>query len=99
MIVNVVKAGLYSTLQDSGRVGYAHEGIPQGGAMDLENYELCNGILGNDTSEPVIECTMMGPIISFDSPAVIAMNCISGIPTTIRIAVCIVQLLKKISGC
>ena len=58
MIVNVVKAGLYSTLQDGGRVGYAYEGIPQGGAMDLENYELCNSILGNDTSEPVIECTM-----------------------------------------
>lgn len=74
MIVNVVKAGLYSTLQDGGRVGYAHEGIPQGGAMDLENYELCNSILGNDTSEPVIECTMMGPTISFDSPAVIAIT-------------------------
>lgn len=74
MIIDVIKAGLYSTLQDGGRVGYAHEGIPQGGAMDLESYELCNAILRNDAAEAVIECTMMGPTISFDNPAIIAIT-------------------------
>ena len=66
MIVRVDKAGLYTTIQDAGRSGYAHLGIPQGGAMDQESYELCNMILGNDPNQPIIECTMMGPALSFD---------------------------------
>lgn len=74
MMIKVLKAGLYTTLQDGGRAGYAHEGIPTGGAMDLESYELCNTILGNDATEPVIECTLMGPTILFDSSVMIAIT-------------------------
>jgi len=74
MIVDIIKSGLYTTLQDVGRIGCAHEGIPQGGAMDLESYELCNTIVGNSASEPVIECTMMGPTILFHSTAVMVVT-------------------------
>ena len=65
MIVEVVKSGLYTTLQDRGRARYAHKGIPRGGAMDIESYDLCNLLLNNDPDEPVIECTMLGPSLLF----------------------------------
>ena len=74
MIVQVIKVGLYTSLQDVGRSGYAHQGIPQGGAMDLESFELCNMILGNDSSQPVMECTLLGPTLSFDNAAQIAIT-------------------------
>ena len=74
MIVEVIKAGLYTTLQDGGRISCAHLGIPSGGAMDMDSYELCNMILGNDSNEPAIECTMLGPVLSFDRPTTIAIT-------------------------
>ena len=65
MAFEIIKPGLYSTLQDQGRHGHAHQGVPRGGVMDRNSYDLLNIVLGNDESEPVIEATIMGPTIKF----------------------------------
>jgi len=45
--LEVVKAGILTTIQDSGRSGYMDYGITQSGAMDLYAYKWLNKLLGN----------------------------------------------------
>ncbi|UXP32231.1 biotin-dependent carboxyltransferase family protein [Reichenbachiella agarivorans] len=68
------KPGLYTTIQDRGRVGQQHRGIPVGGAMDLESYEMANRLVNNDLNTPVLEITLMGPVILFEGIGQIAMT-------------------------
>ena len=42
MIVEVLKSGMFTTIQDHGRVGYAHLGVAVGGAIDIGSMELAN---------------------------------------------------------
>ena len=74
MSLEVVKPGLYSTIQDHGREGNAQHGIPKGGVMDVDSYELVNTLLRNDHNEPVIEATLLGPTIRFLKPSSIAIT-------------------------
>ena len=48
MAVNVVNPGLSTTVQDLGRPGYFHLGIPIGGAMDRLALRSANLLVGND---------------------------------------------------
>jgi allophanate hydrolase subunit 2 len=45
--VEVVKPGLATSVQDGGRSGYYHLGIPPSGAMDQMSYRAGNLLLGN----------------------------------------------------
>ena len=75
MSMQIILAGPLSTIQDSGRTGYLKSGIGTSGVMDRESYETANRLLGNSRNEAVIEATLMGPVISFDSDCVC---CITG---------------------
>lgn len=46
-MLNVLRAGLETTVQDLGRSGWARFGIPRGGAMDPEALALANRLVGN----------------------------------------------------
>ena len=48
MAVKVLNPGLSTTVQDLGRPGYFHLGIPMGGAMDRLALRAANLIVGND---------------------------------------------------
>lgn len=74
-MVKVLKAGFFSTIQDLGRMGYQHYGVPYSGAMDAYSAALANHILGNDTHAAVIEMTMTGATLKFNCEAYI---CITG---------------------
>lgn len=61
----VIKAGMLTTVQDLGRPGRQHQGIPVGGPMDRTAARVANMLLGNDENEPLLELTVNGPELLF----------------------------------
>ena len=60
---DVREGGLYTTVQDLGRVGYRSLGVPLSGAMDPAALQLANVAVGNAPGTPAIECTAPGPVL------------------------------------
>lgn len=56
-MIKVLHPGVYTTVQDQGRIGMAKKGIPQAGVMDAFSAELGNILLKNRKSEAVLEIT------------------------------------------
>jgi antagonist of KipI len=71
--IRIIKGGLLSTVQDTGRYGFQRYGMPAGGAMDVFSLLLANRILGNQQNAPCIETTMDGPMILFKAEAYITI--------------------------
>ena len=61
--------GLLTTVQDSGRYGYQHLGVPVAGPMDAVSYRVANAAVGNPSSSAALEVTLVGPEIEFRQPA------------------------------
>ena len=61
----VIRPGINTTFQDSGRKNLYHIGIPFSGAMDNRNFILANTIAGNPENTPVIEFAYQGPLLKF----------------------------------
>jgi antagonist of KipI len=64
---------LLTTIQDSGRWGYQHLGVPVSGPMDPLAYRLANALLGNTPDAAVLETTILGPELRFEHRARIAI--------------------------
>ncbi|MBW0106319.1 biotin-dependent carboxyltransferase family protein [Pseudonocardia sp. KRD291] len=71
--IEVRKPGLSTTIQDGGRSGYYHLGIPPSGALDQYSLAAANGLVGNDTDAAALEIVYMGPELAFTGPAVVAV--------------------------
>lgn len=67
-MIKILKSGLHTSLQDAGRFGYRHLGVPVSGFMDAFSAQLANSILANDINEAVLEMTMIGAEIQFLEP-------------------------------
>jgi biotin-dependent carboxylase-like uncharacterized protein len=65
MSIEVITPGLQTTIQDEGRSGWRHMGVPQSGAADLFSCKAANYLLGKACDSAVIECTLTGPRLSF----------------------------------
>ena len=74
-MIKVLKAGLFSTIQDLGRFSAIDYGVPVSGTMDQQASTLANLILGNHENSAVLEITISGPTLKFLTSSVI---CISG---------------------
>lgn len=74
-MVEVLKSGLYDTIQDLGRLGFQEFGVPMSGVMDRYSATLANSILGNSRDAAVLETVVMGPHLKFGSETLI---CVSG---------------------
>ena len=74
MICHVLHPGQWATVQDAGRVGHQREGIPVAGPMDELALRLANLLVGNDERAAALECTLVGPTLRFDEPALIALG-------------------------
>lgn len=92
-MVEVLKQGLHSTIQDSGRLGCGHLGVPESGAMDAASALMANTILGNNPNAAVIEMTLIGMHLKFLAETVI---CISGAEMSATLNGKAIQLNKKI---
>lgn len=73
MSLEVVRPGLLTTLQDLGRPGRQHLGVPVNGAMDEISHRLANLLVGNEETEATLELTLNGPTLKFQEDAVIAL--------------------------
>lgn len=58
--ITITDAGALTTVQDRGRVGCAHLGVPRGGVLDAPAAALGNRLVGNDPDAAVLETTMTG---------------------------------------
>ncbi len=60
-IIEILRPGIATSFQDKGREHVQYLGVVEGGAADLDNYNLCNSILQNKNSETTIEFAYQGP--------------------------------------
>jgi biotin-dependent carboxylase-like uncharacterized protein len=58
--LSVVRAGALTTVQDRGRPGHAHLGVPRSGALDGPAAALANRLVGNLPEAAVLETTLDG---------------------------------------
>ena len=65
MPIEVVKPGLASSVQDRGREGYYHVGVPPSGALDQFSLLAANLLVGNDPGAAGLECAYQGPELAF----------------------------------
>ncbi len=72
MPIEVSKPGLSTTIQDRGREGYYHVGVPPSGALDQFSLEAANRLVGNDPGAAGLECAYMGPELRFGEETVVA---------------------------
>ncbi len=73
-MIKVINPGLATSVQDMGRSGYYHLGIPQSGGMDQLALQAANLLVGNAADAAVLEATFMGPELEFTADAVVAVT-------------------------
>ncbi len=74
MTLKIINPGLATSIQDLGRPGYFHLGIPMGGAMDRYALRAANMLVGNDEGAACLEAVFMGPTIEFTRDMTIAVS-------------------------
>lgn len=74
MALEVITPGLSTTVQDLGRPGYYHIGIPLSGGMDRFALRCANMLVGNPEGAAVLEAVFMGPELRFTHDAVLAVT-------------------------
>ncbi len=74
MAIEVMKPGLSTTVQDLGRPGYYHLGIPLSGAMDRAALRAANLLVGNDEGAAGLEVVFLGPELRFTADALVAVT-------------------------
>lgn len=72
MSAEVIKPGLQSSLQDSGRRARAL-GLPGCGAADQTAYRLANALVGNPAGAAALEITLAGPTLHFETDALVSL--------------------------
>ncbi|MCY0958984.1 biotin-dependent carboxyltransferase family protein [Streptomyces sp. H27-H5] len=79
----VVRAGALTTVQDLGRPGYAHLGVPRSGALDVGAHALANRLLGNAPDAATLETTLDGVALRASDPVTVA---VTGAPCAVRVS-------------
>ncbi|MCG9719887.1 biotin-dependent carboxyltransferase family protein [Shewanella sp. Isolate7] len=62
-----------ASIQDLGRQGQGHLGVPSGGAMDRYSLILANRLLGNEDNTPAIELASGSYELTFEAPSWVAL--------------------------
>ncbi|MGI5141485.1 MULTISPECIES: biotin-dependent carboxyltransferase family protein [unclassified Streptomyces] len=78
----VVRAGALTTVQDRGRPGHAHLGVPRSGALDAPAAALVNRLVGNPPEAAVLETTVDGCAVRPRSAVTVA---VAGAPCTVTV--------------
>jgi biotin-dependent carboxylase-like uncharacterized protein len=72
-MISVIDGGISTTVQDLGRFGQYHIGMPPSGAMDLFSHRVANLLVGNDPEAATLEMTYSGADLEFGADAVVAL--------------------------
>lgn len=73
-VFRVLTPGGCTTIQDLGRPGQAHLGVPVSGAMDDYSHRIANWLCGNTASCATLEMTMAGAHLEALAPCTIALT-------------------------
>jgi biotin-dependent carboxylase-like uncharacterized protein len=73
-MLRVHQPGLMTTVQDSGRIGGYHLGMPPSGAMDRFSFSVANLLVGNTDQHAVLECTYLGPQVECTEAGFVAVT-------------------------
>ena len=65
--LHVVAPGLLTTVQDRGRVGYQHLGVPVSGALDPVSLQAANLLVGNAPGAGALEVACLGPTLAVEA--------------------------------
>jgi biotin-dependent carboxylase-like uncharacterized protein len=60
-VFEVLKPGLFTTIQDTGRYHCLRYGVPISGAMDVYSLVAANALVGNNLNDACLETTLIGP--------------------------------------
>lgn len=80
--IEVVRPGMLTTVQDTGRRGWRAQGVPLSGAADSFALRLVNALVGNPEDAAGLEFTLLGPDLRFLRDSVVAFGGgdFSGVP-------------------
>ena len=72
--ITVLEPGPLTTVQDRGRPGWAHLGVPRSGALDGPALDLANRLVGNDASAAGLETTLGGATLRLSAGITVAVT-------------------------
>jgi biotin-dependent carboxylase-like uncharacterized protein len=64
---------MLTTIQDEGRTGFQHVGVPVAGPMDWWSFRAANALVGNGAGAAALEVTLIGPELEFTRSATTAV--------------------------
>ena len=73
-MIKVLQPGTFTTVQDFGRFGYQRFGVPESGAVDRLALRCANLLVGNSENSPLLEATLFGPRLEFDSDTIVSIT-------------------------
>ena len=74
--------GALTTVQDDGRPGHAHLGVPRSGWLDPVAATLANRLVGNPEDAAVLECALGGLVVEATRATTVA---VTGAPCQVRV--------------
>ncbi|MFB7619109.1 biotin-dependent carboxyltransferase family protein [Kitasatospora sp. NPDC056181] len=80
--LEVVRPGPLTTVQDLGRRGVAHLGVPRAGALDEPALRAANRLVGNEPDAAALETTLGGVALRASRPVTVA---VTGAPSAVRV--------------
>ncbi|MER5700592.1 biotin-dependent carboxyltransferase family protein [Micromonospora sp. NPDC002296] len=80
--IEVLRAGALTTVQDQGRPGWAHLGVPRSGALDPAALRLANRLVGNPEAAAGLEITLTGCTLRLTRAGTVA---IAGADVDVRV--------------
>jgi antagonist of KipI len=72
MTIHVLRPGIETTVEDLGRPGWAHLGVPRGGAMDPSALAAANLLVGNPPSAAGLEVLGGGLVLQAEGELLVA---------------------------
>ena len=72
--IKIIEPGFFSTIQDVGRIGYRHKGVPLSGPMDKIAFKFAHKLVGNDYQKCLIEATLKGPTLIIEGKTKLAYS-------------------------
>lgn len=80
--MEIVATGPLALVQDIGRPGYAHLGVPPSGALDVPALRLANRLVGNPEADAGVECLFGGLRVRAKTSCTVA---VTGPPVAVEV--------------
>lgn len=109
-VLTVVAPGVATSVQDLGRPGLAHLGVPASGPTDRRSFTLANRLVGNPENTPALEVTIGGLGVTLSEDRYVSVTgapapvTVDGVPVDrpalVRLpAGCLLEIGRPWAGC